>query len=83
VVKSSTTTSITSVGQQVPYRYLVANTGGVTLTNIGITDVQATPSSNANLGPITSAATTPAPGAQTDCTYTYTVTQHDLDNNGV
>nr|WP_229687433.1 DUF11 domain-containing protein [Micromonospora parathelypteridis] len=83
VVKSSTTVSITSVGQQVPYRYLVANTGGVTLTNVGITDVQAPPSSNTNLGPITCAVTTLTPGQTTTCTATYTVTQADLDNNGV
>ena len=83
VVKSSTTTSITSVGQQVPYRFLVANTGGLTLTNVAVTDVQTPPSSNANLGPITCAATTLAPGASTICTATYTVTQADLDNNGV
>ncbi|MEU8287667.1 hypothetical protein AB0C01_25400 [Micromonospora sp. NPDC048905] len=83
VVKSSTTASIGSVGQQVPYRYLVANTGGVTLTNIGITDVQAPPSSNANLGPITCPLTTLTPGQTTTCTATYTVTQADLDNNRV
>ncbi|MEU8329145.1 hypothetical protein [Micromonospora sp. NPDC048839] len=83
VVKSSTTASIGSVGQQVPYRYLVANTGGVTLTNIAITDVQAPPSSNANLGPITCPLTTLTPGQTTTCTATYTVTQADLDNNGV
>ncbi|GAA2190957.1 hypothetical protein GCM10009848_41760 [Micromonospora lupini] len=83
VVKSSTTTSITSVGQQVPYRYLVANTGGLTLTNVGVTDVQTPPSSNANLGPITCVATTLAPGATTTCTATYTVTQADLDNDRV
>nr|WP_258401451.1 hypothetical protein [Micromonospora saelicesensis] len=83
VVKSSTTTSITSVGQQVPYRFLVANTGGLTLSNVAVTDVQTPPSSNANLGPITCAATTLAPGATTICTATYTVTQADLDNDGV
>ncbi|MEV0212065.1 hypothetical protein [Micromonospora sp. NPDC050695] len=83
VVKSSTTASIGSVGQQVPYRYLVANTGGVTLTNVAITDVQTPPSSNANLGPITCPVTTLPPGQTTTCTATYTVTQADLDNNGV
>ncbi|MEU8388152.1 hypothetical protein [Micromonospora sp. NPDC048843] len=83
VVKSSTTTSITTVGQQVPYRFLVANTGGLTLTNVAVTDAQTPPSSNANLGPITCPVTTLAPGASTTCTATYTVTQADLDNNGV
>ncbi|GAB3933771.1 hypothetical protein GCM10027614_05500 [Micromonospora vulcania] len=83
MVKSSTTVAITTVGQQVPYRYLVLNSGGLTLTNIAITDVQTPPSSNANLGPITCPVTTLAPGATTACTATYTVTQADLDNDGV
>jgi choice-of-anchor A domain-containing protein/uncharacterized repeat protein (TIGR01451 family) len=83
VVKSSTTTSIGAVGQQVPYRYLVTNTGGLTLTTIAVTDVQTPPSSNANLGPITCPVTTLAPGEATACTATYTVTQADLDNNAV
>ncbi|MCX5065422.1 hypothetical protein OOJ91_05970 [Micromonospora lupini] len=83
VVKSSTTTTITTVGQQVPYQFLAINTGGVTLTNVTVTDVQASPSSNANLGPITCPQTTLAPGAVTACTATYTVTQADLDNNAV
>ncbi|WP_442934204.1 DUF7507 domain-containing protein [Micromonospora sp. CPCC 205539] len=83
MVKSSTNGAITVVGQQVPYRYLVVNTGSLTLTNVGITDVQAPPSSNANLGPITCPQTTLAPGASTVCTATYTVTQADLDNDGV
>ncbi|MGW5577871.1 DUF7507 domain-containing protein, partial [Micromonospora chokoriensis] len=83
LVKSSTTASISTVGQQVPYRFLVANTGNVTLSSVNVTDVQTPPSSNANLGPITCPVTTLAPGASTTCTATYTVTQADLDNNGV
>ena len=66
-----------------PYSFHVVNNGGLTLTNVGVTDVQAPPSSNANLGPITCAATTLAPGAQTACTATYTVSQADLDNGFV
>ncbi|WP_417077606.1 collagen-binding domain-containing protein [Micromonospora profundi] len=83
LIKSTTTTTITTVGQQVPYTFLVINTGGVPLTGVTITDVQTPPSSNDNLGPITCAATTLAPGAQTECTATYTVTQADLDNGSV
>ncbi|WP_435208890.1 DUF7507 domain-containing protein [Micromonospora sp. bgisy143] len=83
VIKSSTTTSIDTVGQQVPYQFLVTNTGGVTLTNVTVTDVQTPPSSNANLGPITCPVTTLAPGESTTCTATYTVTQADLDNDAV
>ncbi len=38
VAKSSTTTSITAVGQVVPYTFTVTNTGNVTLTGITVTD---------------------------------------------
>ncbi|SCL32442.1 conserved repeat domain-containing protein/choice-of-anchor A domain-containing protein [Micromonospora nigra] len=83
VVKSSTTTEITEVGQEVPYRFLVTNTGGVTLSEVSVTDVQAPPASNDDLGPVTCAATVLAPGENTTCTATYTVAQADLDNGGV
>ncbi|MFI6131519.1 hypothetical protein [Micromonospora sp. NPDC051141] len=83
MVKSSTTTAIVSAGQQVPYRFVVTNTGGVTLSNVNVTDVQAPPSSNADLGPITCPVTTLAPGASTTCTATYTVTQADLDHGSL
>ncbi|MFC7545453.1 LPXTG cell wall anchor domain-containing protein [Plantactinospora sp. GCM10030261] len=83
VVKSSPTTAIDTVGQQVPYQFLVTNTGGRTLTDVSVTDVQTPPSSNANLSPINCPVTTLAPGVSTTCTATYTVTQADLDNDGV
>ncbi|GAA5178541.1 hypothetical protein GCM10023322_05950 [Rugosimonospora acidiphila] len=83
LVKSSTTRAIVTVGQQVPYSFLVTNTGGLTLNSVNVTDTQTPPSSNANLGPITCPATTLAPGASTTCTATYTVTQADLDNDAV
>ncbi|GAB3081578.1 hypothetical protein GCM10027186_45210 [Micromonospora schwarzwaldensis] len=83
VVKSSTTTTITAAGQQVPYRFAVTNTGALTLSNVNVTDVQTPPSSNANLGPITCADTTLAPGASTTCAATYTVSQADLDLGSV
>ncbi|WP_141561867.1 choice-of-anchor A family protein [Micromonospora sp. WMMA1996] len=83
VVKSSTTTTITAAGQQVPYRFAVTNTGGVTLSDVNVTDVQTPPSSNTNLGPITCPVTTLAPGASTTCTATYTVSQADIDNGSL
>ena len=42
VVKSSTTTSVTAVGQVVPYTFTVTNTGNVTLNGITVTDAKCT-----------------------------------------
>ena len=38
VDKTSTTSSVTSVGQVVPYSFLVTNTGNVPLSGITLTD---------------------------------------------
>ena len=38
IVKSSTTTSVTAVGQTVPYTFTVTNTGNVTMTDVAVTD---------------------------------------------
>ncbi len=83
LIKSTTTTTVSAAGQQVPYRFLVQNTGGVTLTAVSITETQTAPSSNANLGAITCPQTTLAAGATTNCTATYTVTQADIDHGSV
>ena len=79
VVKSSTTTAITHVGQVVPYAFLVTNTGNVTLTNVTVTDVQALPSINGILSATLCPVTTLAPAASTTCTANYTVSQGDYD----
>ncbi|SEA65022.1 DUF7507 domain-containing protein [Leifsonia sp. 21MFCrub1.1] len=83
VAKSSTTTSLDQVGQQVPYEFLVTNTGNVTLTDITVDDQVTAPSDPANLSAVTCPQATLAPQATTTCTATYTVTQADLDNGTV
>jgi uncharacterized repeat protein (TIGR01451 family) len=83
VAKSTTTASVTRVGQQVPYSFLVANTGNVTMRNVTVTDTVAPPSDPANLSPVTCPDTTLAPGASVTCTATYTVTQADVDHGGL
>ena len=70
--KSSTTTSITAVGQVVPYTFLVTNTGNVTLTGITVTD--------AKVGPVSCPSTTLAPGISMTCDASYTVTAADMDD---
>lgn len=77
VVKSSTTSAISAVGQSVPYSFVVTNTGNVTLANLVVVD------SLSGLSPVVCPVTTLAPGSSSTCTATYTVSQSDLDNGGV
>lgn len=65
--KSSTTTLVTSIGQVVPYSYLVTNTGTSTVTGISLAD------DNVDAAP-TCLQTSLAPGASTTCTASHTVT---------
>ena len=83
VDKTSTTKSVTTVGQIVNYSFLVTNTGNVDLNNISVVDTQAVPSLNSSLSPITCPSTTLAAGASMTCTATYTVTQADLNSGFV
>ena len=71
VVKDSTTTSITAAGQVVPYRFLVTNTGNVTVTGIAVTDPK--------VPAITCEATSLAPGISMTCTGNHTVTLTEMD----
>jgi uncharacterized repeat protein (TIGR01451 family) len=82
VVKTSTTTSITTAGQVVPYTFAVTNPGNVTLTGIVVTD----PTCSA--GPSFVSGDTNNDGMlQTTETWTYTctrtVTQAQIDAGGV
>ena len=83
VVKTADVTAITTVGQTVTYSFKVTNTGPVTLTNINVTDLQASPATQANLSVITCPLTTLAAGASTTCTATYVVTQADLNSGSL
>ncbi|MCY7355512.1 MAG: DUF11 domain-containing protein, partial [Lysobacter sp.] len=60
-----------SVGDVIGYRYLVTNTGNVTINALVVTDNR--------IATVTCPVTTLAPGASTTCTANYTVTQADLD----
>jgi uncharacterized repeat protein (TIGR01451 family) len=83
VVKASTTTAITKVGEKVPYTFDVTNEGNVSLTGIAVTDTVEAPSTQSNLSAVACPAGTVAPGETVRCTATYTTTQADLDNGSV
>ena len=71
IVKSTTKTSYSTLGETVPYSFAVTNTGNVTLNAVAVADPKATG--------ISCPSTALAPGAATTCTGTHTVTQADLD----
>ncbi len=73
--KSSTTTSVTTPGQVVPYSYLLTNTGNVTITALSVSD------DNVGADPVC-LVTTLAPTEATTCSASHTVTQAELDANG-
>ncbi len=83
ITKSSPTVAISSVGQVVPYSFLVTNTGDTTLSGVSVTDTQTPPSLDAQMGAITCGATTLVRQASTTCTGNYTVTAADLANGSV
>ena len=76
-VKSANPTSFGVAGTTIAYRYLVTNTGNVTLTALAVTDPLA------GLSTVTCPATTLAPLASETCTATYVTTQADLDRGRI
>lgn len=83
VMKDSTTTTITHAGQQVPYTFLVTNTGNVTLSAIAVTDTVTSPSVQTDLSAVSCPVTTLVPGASTTCSATYMTSQADVDSGQV
>jgi len=78
ITKNSTTTSVTSAGQVVPYDYVITNTGNVTLTNLTLAD------NNTDFVPV---CLQPqpfilAPGASMDCDAQHTVTSVEFNAGG-
>ncbi|MFJ9317740.1 hypothetical protein ACIRN4_26355 [Pimelobacter simplex] len=82
VVKQASPATVAAVGDVITYTFTVTNTGNVTLSDVAVDDRQDAPAGDLD-GPITCADTTLAPGAETECTATYTVTQADLDHGSV
>jgi uncharacterized repeat protein (TIGR01451 family) len=73
---------VSKVGDVISYKFLVTNTGNVTLTNVSVADTQVAPAGALTTGP-TCPLPTLAPAASETCTGTYTVTQADLNNGKV
>jgi uncharacterized repeat protein (TIGR01451 family) len=77
IVKYGDASSYSRPGKKVGYRYLVTNTGNVTLTDVTVTDHLP------GLSKISCPATVLAPGASMTCTATYSTTQADVDAGSV
>jgi uncharacterized repeat protein (TIGR01451 family) len=75
---------VTAAGQTVTYSYLVTNTGNTTLTNVTAVDDNGTPADTSDDVTLTACQTPSlAPGATTECSYVYTVSQADLDRGSL
>ncbi|MCI0157030.1 DUF11 domain-containing protein [Leifsonia shinshuensis] len=85
IVKSATPSDAASFvpGAVITYTFVVTNTGNVTLDGIQVSDSGFTGAGAPPVPDCSGAATTLAPGDQTSCTATYTVTQADADAGGI
>ena len=81
VLSTSTTSSITSVGQVAPYAFLATNQGSQTIHGLVVTATVNAPGTSGQLSTITCPAATLAPNASTTCTANYTAEQADLDSS--
>ena len=90
--KSANPTTVTAAGQSVNYTFIVANTGNLTLTDVGVTDVPTAPaggvtatceSLSSPAGTCSGATTTLVPGQIATFTGSYTVSQADIDHGSV
>ncbi len=77
VSKSASISSFSGAGTPITYRYVVTDTGNVTLTSVGVTDPQP------GLSAVSCPDSTLAPTASETCSATYTTTQGDVDAGGI
>ena len=75
VDKQAGTATGNTAGSTIPYTFLVANTGNVTLHAVSVSDLK--------VGTVSCPVATLAPKASTTCTATYTLTQVDVDSGHV
>jgi len=74
--KVSNVDKYTEVGEEIEYTFTVTNTGNVTLTDVKVDDETFKLVVDLDI-------TTLAPGESTTGTFTYTITQEDLDNGEI
>jgi uncharacterized repeat protein (TIGR01451 family) len=73
--KATTATNYTTVGEVIPYTYVIRNTGNTQIDAIAVADNR--------IAVVTCPVTTLAVGASTTCTGNYTITQADIDNGSL
>ena len=67
----------TTIGSQISFSTVVLNAGTTVLTSVGISDAAA------DTGSIACGTTELTPGATTNCTFTHTISQVDINNGSV
>ncbi|WP_338484898.1 hypothetical protein VM636_15725 [Streptomyces sp. SCSIO 75703] len=82
VVKSSSAGALVA-GEDITYRFVVTNTGNVTLTDVQVDEGEFTGHGDLDAVTCPSGAASLAPGASVTCTAGYTVTQADVDAGSV
>lgn len=80
LAKTASPTTVTAAGQPVVFRYLLTNTGNVSLS--AVQPVEQAFSGTDPLGALSCSGSTLAPGASLVCTAPYTATQTDIDQGG-
>lgn len=83
IVKTSSTTAITAVGQVVPYTFVVTNTSAIPLQAVSVTDFVGATTGGATRTRPHCPTTNLAAGASETCTSTYTVTSADMASPAV
>jgi uncharacterized repeat protein (TIGR01451 family) len=92
LAKSADPSTVTAAGQTIDYTFTVINSGNVTLTGVGVTDVPTAPagvvtatcqSLSNPAGTCSGATTTLVPGQTAVFSGTYTVTQDDIDDGSI
>jgi large repetitive protein len=82
--KRSVTTSFNTVGNIIPYSFLVTNSGNVTLSSpITVLDNKIAPVPGVSCPALPDAGATMDPGSSITCTGDYAATQADIDAGGV